>query len=674
MPSDAIYEQTAKNFKDYDHPYRKVLDFAAPMSRRAAILERRRRFSRADVMQNFGVLLLMLQASARESKEQLRMFRDSGGFMDFFPSTDASGEHQKLLDQTPNLDTHGTRLRVVKYSLANVLRILRPILVIDEGHKAYSDNARETLLGFNPRFILELSATPKSERSNILVDVRGETLKKEQMIKLPIHLENITRGDWRQTLSRAYERLKELDQKAQKSWQKTNRYIRPILLVRVERTGKDQRKAGIIHAEDAKDYLVKELGMKPEEVRIKGGEKNETRDDDLLSPFCPVRAIITKYALQEGWDCPFAYVLALLDKGTANTALTQMIGRVLRQPYAEATGETDLDMAHVFCFKKEVNEAVEHIRRGLEREGLSEMEGDIYVQGEEKAETVITIQRRLEFRGKEIALPVVLHGKGKKMRPLDYSRDILSGVEWSALHHKQAELPIEKDMAVTKILIGIGEDVGETHREHAEGRVNAAFFARQLSGIVPNPWQAYRIAEDFMPALASRDPQELFANRMNEVQRMQDRISKQVDEAAKELFQRKVCEHHITFRLEVTQHGWKAPQKFSLIVPAGRKPKYLTRETNEPLQRGLFDKYPEGGFNKLERGAAWYLDDREAVKWWHRIAARREYSLQGWRKHAVYPDFVALVKKRGRAKKFISLRLKESISQAVTTPNIRRNC
>jgi type III restriction enzyme len=37
---------------------------------------------------------------------------------------------------------------------------------------------------------------------------------------------------------------------------------------------------------------------------------------------------------------------------------------------------------------------------------------------------------------------------------------------------------------------------------------------------------------------------------------------------------------------------------------------------------------------------ALYLDGRDAVAWWSRIAARRDWGLQGWMKNKVYPDFL----------------------------------
>src|SRR5699024_5296517 len=136
----------------------------------------------------------------------------------------------------------------------NVLRLVRPVIVIDEGHRAYSDTARDTLTGFNPRFILELSATPNTKgkhQSNVLVNVPGTDLKDEEMIKLPINVFNDTQGGWKHTLTQAHAKQQELEQAAQSLQADTGRYIRPIVLVRVERTGKDQRDAGAIHAEDA---------------------------------------------------------------------------------------------------------------------------------------------------------------------------------------------------------------------------------------------------------------------------------------------------------------------------------------------------------------------------------------------------------------------------------------
>jgi len=86
---------------------------------------------------------------------------------------DDSEANRRMLDEVENLDINDLSDQgwmqgivpgalSVKQSLGNVLRLARPVVVVDEGHKAYSDTARVTLCGFNPRFIVELSATPNT--------------------------------------------------------------------------------------------------------------------------------------------------------------------------------------------------------------------------------------------------------------------------------------------------------------------------------------------------------------------------------------------------------------------------------------------------------------------------------------------------------------------------------
>ena len=60
----------------------------------------------------------------------------------------------------------------------------------------------------------------------------------------------------------------------------------------------------------------------------------------------------------EGWDCPFAYVLVMLDNTQAQRALTQLVGRVMRQPHAQRTGREVLDQCYVYCCNVDVGVAV----------------------------------------------------------------------------------------------------------------------------------------------------------------------------------------------------------------------------------------------------------------------------------------------------------------------------
>ena len=191
VPTTQIYNQTLGALKDRDHPYRQQLDLSS--GQRTRVFEKTTAFGPRDVKENLCILLLMLPSANRKTKDRLRMYRDAGGFDRFFPSEDRPAEHAELLRETPNLDTFegagGVWGRQVKTSLGNTLRLLRPLIILDEGHKAYSVNAKKTLEGFNPSMIVELSATPAAG-ANVLVDIRGQELNAEEMIKLDLHIRN----------------------------------------------------------------------------------------------------------------------------------------------------------------------------------------------------------------------------------------------------------------------------------------------------------------------------------------------------------------------------------------------------------------------------------------------------------------------------------------------------
>ena len=151
----------------------------------------------------------------------------------------------------------------------------------------------------------------------------------------------------------------------------------------------------------------------------------------MLSEFSPVRWIITKNALMEGWDCSFAYVLVMLDNTQAQRAITQLVGRVLRQPYARHTRQEALDQCYVYCWNTDVGVAVAQVKNGLEQEGLSGL-GDAVLAASGDLRKV-TVQRRNGFQGRNLFLPLVLHRDGDDSVELDYQRHILPHIDWTTI-------------------------------------------------------------------------------------------------------------------------------------------------------------------------------------------------------------------------------------------------
>jgi type III restriction enzyme len=676
VPSDAIYSQTWRTLANREHPYRQMLERAS--GGRVKMLEKNDAFTRQDVDNYLCVMLIMLQAgSVRiENKAARIMFRDTGRYPSFFPDVDDATGNASLLREHPDLEVNDLTEEgfaiggvMAKQSLANVLRLTRPLVVIDEGHKAYSATALNFIASHNPKFILELSATPNPREhiSNVLVNVTGTALKDEEMIKLPINLINEGRADWKHALAAAKDKLDELKKAARKVQNNQDRYIRPIMLIRVERTGADQRDKHEIHADAVREHLIEKLGVDKDEIRIKSSSNDELAEVDknpayegkgLLSDKCPVRYIITKDALREGWDCPFAYVLVVLSRTTADTALTQMVGRVLRQPGAMLTGVQALDECYVFTHDQNVQEAVANVRRALEDEGMGDLAAGVRAAGKGvvAGSSRKTLKRRDAFKGVRVFLPRVLsrHYKTKEWREFDYERDLLPRLAWDSfeftgrhtfspdsaegIQRTQARVDVDElratPMQGTQVIT----------MEATEGEVETAALARLLLDVVPNPWQGARIIDQAVAALRSRDFSEgrIFANRLALVSEIKEDLKKQVGNAGEEEFRRLLATGELSFSLVSSNDpnlNWELAQTLELDVLDSDQ--VLTRQNGTPIEKSYLEPIYRKQVNGLEEKVAWYLDGDDAVKWWHRIAVRQDWSLQGWQRGRVYPDFLA---------------------------------
>ena len=546
----------------------------------------------------------------------------------------------------------------VKQSLFNVFKILRPVVVLDEAHKAYgaknktaNEEFARSISRMNPSLVIELSATPNRGISNLLVDIEGPDLKKEEMIKLPIQVTSFPHAEWQLTLSQAADELDRLRAEAELLEYSAGRYIRPIAVVRVERTGKNQRDGSRIHAEDVREYLTQHLGEPTEAVRVKSAENDELGREDLLSELSQVRWIITQSALMEGWDCPFAYLLVMLDNTQAQRAITQLVGRVMRQPYAQLTERESLNQCYVYCNDARVGVVVEQVKSGLEAEGLTGL-GDQVVgaseaqqQGELQQRTVL---RREQYRGQDIFLPMVLHKKDSNWIQLDYQSHILPHIDWSALDPPDPNATAPDSVRRQSATVDV-DDTPTTFYPEQETQIDKTVkisdFARRLSDIVPNQWHAARIAKLLCERLresGSADA-DIYDRRSYLAHVLREHVKYEVEKQAEQLFRQKLLNGDIRFDLETRHPNFRMVESYTMQVSADDRP--LSKNYGEPLQLSLFEPVFERQFDsELERKFAYYLDEERALQWWHRVAVRQqsEYYVQGWKQDRIYPDFVAM--------------------------------
>jgi len=650
VPSNQIYRQTISALKDRSHPYRQILDISS--GGRTLIKEKTDTFTRLDTNECLVVLVLMLPSANRVFKEALKVFRDSG-FTDFFPAEDNYAAQKELLKNIPNLDVFKTNTGVfdtqIKTSLGNALRLLKPMIIIDEGHRAYGENARSTINGFNPSFVLELSATPPSN-SNKLVEITGRELNDEEMIKLDIHLLNKTTNDWHDTMLASMAKRDELEQLALVYEANTNIYIRPICLIQVERTGTDPNDKNFIHADHVKQFLVSKGNIPAGQIAIKSSQTDDIEGIDLLSKDCSIRYIITKQALQEGWDCPFASVLTILTNPGSATGITQLVGRILRQPYGRKTLIKQLDECYVFTYQQNASVLVKEIKSGLEGEGLGDITGRIVnddIQSTDdslKKETTYYRPGFKKFEGK-IYLPKFVIQEKQSYRNVNFESDILQHINWenldvSAIADRVLARQTQGEQEISINLTSEGD--GFTSQSVFMGHepastVDEAFIAHQLNDIIPNPWIGFeKVKEAISILLKTYSIPQIAANTVFIIEELKNILSHERDRLAETVFKDLVEKQKLLFFL-IAENGFHLLPSY---IQINKTPK-LVRSNHDPIQKSLFDYVPEDDFNELEKPVAVYLDEQEKLLWWYRNISKQNYHIQGWKRNKIYPDFIA---------------------------------
>lgn len=355
VPSLSILEQTAKALKDPTHPYRIFLN--GQFNGRVNVFERQDAltgagFSRDSVKDYLNIIVMSFDALKNTNKDNRKAFKENGALATFTEFADMS-------DDLPEHDSS---------SLVNTIRRMRPMVIVDESHNANTKLSTEMLNQLNPSFVLDLTATPK-ENSNVISYVSASALVKEDMVKLPVIVYN--KEDQHSVFVEAKNLRDQLEERAklQNAFPHNQHYpVRPIVLIQAESNTNDKS----MDYEKVRQTLVSDLGIPKEQIKIKTANIDELKGIDLLAPDCEVRYIITVNALKEGWDCSFAYILATFANRSSETDVTQLLGRVLRKPYARKQDDLSLECSYVITASKKFTDTLASISKSLKMVGFSE--------------------------------------------------------------------------------------------------------------------------------------------------------------------------------------------------------------------------------------------------------------------------------------------------------------
>lgn len=359
-PSTTIRDQTLKALKDRKHFYRQALESKLG-SVTVLDINEAKNLQPAAINSDTVIIVSTNQAFRVEDPELRKVYEASGALMSHFDNVSASADIDRYENGKPIP------------SLGNLLRLHRPIIIVDEAHNVRSEISFQTLARFNPSCILEFTATPKTEGhpSNVLCSVSARELKAEDMIKMPIRAGSPSAVEgtrWRRNTH-----TQRIGSHCRRRNAQTGEYIRPIMLIQAQPRRQNQQTLTVDVVEAC---LKDDYHIPAEQIARATGDDDQIGDEDLTSPDSKICYIITVQKLREGWDCPFAYVLCSVAEQYSTTAVEQIVGRILRMPKATKKLSPELNMAYAFVSSPNFERTLNSLKDALVENGFQKQDAD----------------------------------------------------------------------------------------------------------------------------------------------------------------------------------------------------------------------------------------------------------------------------------------------------------
>ena len=483
-PSNAIRDQTLNALKDPNHPYRDAFISAGHNVEIRTIGEAL--YLQPHILNTKTTIIVStMQAFRVEDTDGRKVYEDSGALMGHF--THLSDDVLSELERDNGKPA---------YSLANLLCVKRPLVIVDEAHNARTPLSFDTLARFNPSAIIEFTATPamRENPSNVLYTVSAAELQAENMIKMPIQLE--TKPEWKRLLTNAIAQRDTLEVDAEKEREETGEYIRPVMLIQAQPRRRDRE---TLTVEVVERCLLEEHNIPEDQIARATGEDKGLDNVDLNDPECQIRYVITVQALREGWDCPFAYVLCSVAEMKSSTAVEQILGRVMRLPKAQRKKQESLNSAYAFVASQNFYDAASALTDGLVQNGFEKQAAAELIRptDDQQAElpfiegmTQPDTEPTPAARGEVFKVPKLMVKQNQ--RYLDFEASRFLEIPWQ-LSECDAELSEEE--FPSEFNTGERGEIGLSQ----EGRVEMRFLGQlhqQMTLLTPDKgWDATRLAD-----------------------------------------------------------------------------------------------------------------------------------------------------------------------------------
>jgi type III restriction enzyme len=354
VPTNTIRQQTADALKNSRHPYRQVLDDAFDGRVRIFDIADFPNIRPHDIRDNLVIVVGTLQTLRVDKTEGRKVYAHHEELEPHFSGVDPRQDGLEKLEDGPREGT-------IKFSFANLLHLHQPLMIVDEAHNAVTGLTRDMQARVNPSAIIEFTATPRTQ-SNILHSVSAMELKREEMIKLPIVLAE--HPSWQAAVSGAILTRATLAKAAETD----HDYLRPLVLFQAQNRDRE------VTVDILKKHLIETESISESKIAVVTGDQRELDSINLFDRTCPIEFVITVEALKEGWDCSFAYVFCSVARIADAGDVEQLLGRVLRMPYARRREVPALNKAYAHVSEPSFGEAARALTDRLVHMGFDEDE------------------------------------------------------------------------------------------------------------------------------------------------------------------------------------------------------------------------------------------------------------------------------------------------------------
>ena len=383
-----------------------------------------------------------------------------------------------------------------------------------------------------------------------------------------------------------------------------------------------------VTVEQVKERLLK-LKISEDEIAIKTSDKNELEGMNLFSPKCKIRYIITVNALAEGWDCSFAYVLISLANIGAKIAVEQIIGRIIRMPYAKRKEVEDLNRCFVFASARNFNEAATQIISGLESNGYSKADLLNSTDKDQKDPQVSerTVKKNfavpmISFDGEQMAFEDLI-GESFKLskQDVEFDFDIHYDNDGRAVIDIQGDHWTRGQQQSLNLIYKI---------KNSSEKELAKWLDKKLRFTILEQSDKVKFIEKALDhQLKTRSLTELSINRYVLLDKLNAVISDILENYAKKIFEASIKNKKITV---------KPFEPFPATI-------IVDQEIPQEFNKNYYQKIEKLNKEELNFVERLDLDALPNIEFWVRNREKKDpFYLQGWKRNKFYPDFIAQTK------------------------------